>query len=121
MPITWQKEADDLVVLTVSGQLSMAEYLSAQQQVVSGREPPGKYRVLVLLDHFAGWTADKGWGDVSSAEKIDPHIEKMAIVGDPQWEGSVAAFTLQGLRPFPIEYFSSGNDARARDWLMSAT
>jgi hypothetical protein len=120
MPITWRKEADDLVVFTVSGQLSMAEYLSAQQQVGSGREQPGKYRVLVLLDNFAGWTADKGWGDVSSAERLDPHIGKMAIVGDTRWEGSVAAFTLQGLRPFPIEYFSSGDDSRARDWLLSA-
>jgi len=118
MPINVKKEIDNLVVFTVSGQLDMTEYINAQQLVMVGGGQPEKFRVLILLDNFTGWAPDKGWGDVSSAEQVDPHIERLAIVGEPQWEGMVSAFTLKGLRPFPIEYFKTGDESRAREWLM---
>jgi hypothetical protein len=120
MPIKWEQEKGNLVVFTVTGQLDMAEYINAQQQVGAGGEQSEKLRVLILLDDFTGWAPDKNWGDVSTTGQVDPHIERLAIVGDPQWEGLVSAFTLKGLRPFPIEYFKAGDESRARAWLMQA-
>jgi hypothetical protein len=120
MPIKWKKEIDNLVVFTVTGQLDMTEYINAQQQVMVGGGQSEKVRVLIQLDNFAGWAPDKGWGDVSSAEQVDPYIERMAIVGEPQWEGMVSAFTLKGLRPFPIEYFATRDEPKARQWLAGA-
>jgi hypothetical protein len=54
---------------------------------------------------------------LSFPERNDPYIEKIAIVGDPQWQDLVYAFTLKGLRPVPIEYFSTDEEFRARQWL----
>ena len=120
MPINWKKEAENLVVFTVSGKLDMAEYINAQQQVMAGGGQSGKARVLILLDNFSGWASDKNWGDVSTAEQVDPYIERMAIVGEPDWEGMVSAFALKGLRPFPIEYFNIRDESKARQWLANA-
>lgn len=120
MPIKREKEIENLVVFSVSGKLDMAEYINAQQQVIAGGGQSEKARVLILLDNFAGWASDKNWGDVSSAEQIDPYIERMAIVGEPEWEVMVSAFTLKGLRPFPIEYFDTRDESKAREWLAGA-
>ena len=42
----------------------------------------------------------------------DVHIERMAIVGERQWEELALLFTAQGLRTFPIQYFGP---AQSRD------
>ncbi len=42
-------------------------------------------------------------------------IHKMAIVADEKWRDQAAMFTMQGLRPFPIEFFTS--ETEARQWL----
>ena len=44
-------------------------------------------------------------------------MQKLAIVGDGKWESLALMFTAKGLRPFPIEYFPSGQDNAARAWL----
>ncbi len=41
----------------------------------------------------------------------------MAIVGEERWRDLTLLFTSQGLRPFPIEFFTSGQLAEARAWL----
>jgi hypothetical protein len=121
MPIKWKIDSGNLGVFHVSGKLGKAEYLSAQNEAEAAIQELGSIRILILLEDFAGWERSEGWEDLSFAEKNDPFIEKMAIVGDPQWRDLVYAFTLKGLRPVPIEYFNIGEEARAREWLESAT
>lgn len=120
MAIKREQETDNLIVFTVSGELDMTEYTHAQQQVVNEGGQSEKFRVLILLDNFTGWAPDKNWGDVSSTGMVDPHIERMAIVGEPRWKDKVSAFTLKGLRPFPIEYFDTRDESKARQWLVGA-
>lgn len=121
MSIEWKIESGNLGVIHVSGKLGKEEYLSAQHEAEAAIQELGSIRILILLEDFAGWERSEGWEDLSFAQKNDPYIEKMAIVGDPQWEDLVYAFTLKGLRPVPIEYFNTGEESRARDWLESAS
>jgi hypothetical protein len=41
----------------------------------------------------------------------------MAIVGEERWRDLTLLFTSQGLRPFPIEFFTPERLAEARVWL----
>jgi len=117
MSVKCEFEAGNLGVFTVSGKLGKAEYQQAQQNVEAVIQKSGNIKVLIILENFSGWERAEGWEDLSFPERNDPYIEKIAIVGDPQWQDLVFAFTLKGLRPVPIEYFNTGEESRARQWL----
>ncbi len=119
MSIQWQLEEDNLGVFRISGKLGKAELERVQSECETVIKKIGNIRILVVLDHFAGWEKATGWADSSFAERNDQYIDKMAIVGDQQWRDLAYAFTIKGLRPVPIEYFDEKEEARARQWLNS--
>ena len=120
MPVNCEFEAGNLGVYTVSGKLGKAEYQQAQQVAEAAIQKFRTIKILIVLENFDGWERAEGWEDLSFPERNDPYIEKIAIVGDPQWQDLVYAFTLKGLRPVPIEYFNTGEESRAREWLEGA-
>jgi len=117
MAIEWSVSEDNLIQFDISGQLVFKEYQDVQSQLEETIKQAGQCRILVILKDFEGWDNDKGWGDSSATERTDPFIKKFAIVGDEKWRDLVEVFTLKGLRPVPIEYYSSENEQQARDWL----
>ena len=119
MPIDWELENNKLLIFTVSGRLSVEEYQAIHATSKGIAQKTGKLNALIRLDGFEGWSADKHWGDISATEAIDPYLHKLAIVGDEQWRSLAEVFTLKGLRPVPIEYFVTGQEATARRWLGS--
>lgn len=116
MPIAWEYEDGGLVVFRVMGMLTKTGLDNAQTQAEPEIQKGGA-KLLVIADGFTGWDKDGNWEDLSFTERNDPYIEKMAIVGDEQWRDLAYTFTLRGLRGFPIEYFSAGEEAAARGWL----
>jgi len=110
---------DGILTLTVSGMLTQSELAEVQQAAADIIRAQGKVRILVLAGEFAGWERDGEWDDFSFQETFDPYIEKMAIVGDERWEDLALIFVAKGLRSFPIEYFASGEQARAQVWLKA--
>ncbi len=117
MPIEWNIEKNNLALFQVSGQLGKEEYQNIQSEIQFIIHKTGHIRILVILKDFTGWEAAKGWEDTSAMEKIDPYIIKFAIVGDEKWRDLVEVFTLKGLRPVPIQYFETGQEQAARQWL----
>jgi len=115
MPIEWNCEKTDLIVYYVRGELGLAELEKVQQESDQLIVRASNWKVLVLLEDFAGWAKESGWGNTALIEETDQNVDRMAIVGPPQWRDQVEMFTLKGLRPVDIEYFSTETDARA--WL----
>ncbi len=103
----------------MSGKLSIDELQLAQNQADLVIQKLGGIKILIILDNFSGWEKAEGWDDFSFAERNDRYIEKIAIVGDRKWEDLAYAFTLKGLRPFPIEYFKDGESEAAEHWLLT--
>lgn len=118
MPVKFEMDAGNLGVFHISGKLTRDEYVSAQNEAEAVIQKLGSIKILVLLEDFSGWERAEGWEDLSFTEQNDPYIEKMAIVGHPQWQDLVHAFTLKGLRPVPIEYFATEEESKARQWLQ---
>ena len=116
MTVKQNIEDGNLVVFEVSGQLGQQEH----QQIISELEDIiqriGHISILVLLKDFSGWEQSDYWADIQT-DQIDPYIRKFAIVGDEKWKALAEVFTLKGLRPVNIEYFSDNSDVSARSWL----
>ena len=119
MPVSWKLDADNLGVFIISGKLTSNDLGLAQNQAETVIHKLGEIRFLIILDNFAGWEKGENWDDFSFGERNDPFIKKIAIVGDRKWEDLVYAFTLRGLRPFPIEYFNEGDISTAQQWLLA--
>lgn len=100
-----------------TGKLTQPELAALQQTVGELIQQQGKARLLVVADKFEGWQRGGDWGDLSFSMNYDDRIEKLAIVGDRQWEDLALVFASKGLRRFPIEYFPPADVARARAWL----
>ena len=106
-----------IVTLRVSGRLTETELADVQRRMAAIIRARGKARILVWADEFLGWERSGQWNDFSFQEQHDPSIEKMAIVGTPQFKDDALLFVGKGWRPFPIEYFVPGEAALARAWL----
>jgi hypothetical protein len=119
MPIQFEIESGDLAVFRVSGKLGKVEFVRAQSECEEMIKKIGRVKVLVLTQNFAGWERAEGWDDTSFADRNDPYIEKLAIVGVPKWRDLVYAFTGRGLRPVPIQYFEPDQEGAARQWLVN--
>ena len=117
MAIEFKMEGDNIGLFRVSGTLGKEELEMAQNECESAIKMVGKIKILVLLDEFRGWEKYAKWEDISFAERNDPYIDRLAIVGDEEWKDLVYAFTLEGLRPVPIAYFGPGQESFARQWL----
>jgi SpoIIAA-like len=117
MPIRTQQEKPGLLVATVSGRVHYREFRPLWQESAEAIGRLGKIRILIVLDSFQGWEQSEGWGDTSFQEKYDPFIERIAIVGDSQWQDLVLAFAGKPFRTLPIQYFLPTQLAEARAWL----
>ncbi|KUG20447.1 hypothetical protein ASZ90_009816 [hydrocarbon metagenome] len=49
-------------------------------------EKHGSIRLLVKIEDFQGWTPGGAWEDFKQFQNLK-HIERMAVVGDENWEG----------------------------------
>jgi len=115
MAIAWKTEADNLMIFIVSGKLDVNEMRTAQAEAEASIQQLGRFSTLVLLQDFSGWNSGSGWEDTSYADRHDASMDKMAVVGDGQWRDQVEMFTLKGMRPVEIEYFT--DEVAARAWL----
>ena len=112
-------DADGVVTVRLTGRLKESEVLAVQTDVAAVIRAKGNVRLLVLTEAFQGWERGREWSSFSFQEQYDPHIDRMAIVGEQQWEDSALMFAAKGLRPFPIEYFSTDELARAHAWVRA--
>ena len=78
----------------------------------------GKIRVLFEMTDFHGWEPAALWDDIKFDLKHFSDIERLAMVGDKQWEKGMSVFC----RPFTtatIRYFDHAAIGDARAWLAS--
>jgi hypothetical protein len=119
MSIKVEDLSEGILTLTVSGTLSESELAAAQQAMADAMNAHGKLRILVVARDFAGWARGGKWNNFTFQQEFDPHIVKMAIIGETRWEDLALVFVGKGLRKFPIEYFEPGALNRARAWLLA--
>ena len=118
MSVEFEIENNDIAVFKISGKLQLFEFENSQRKCEELIKTVGEIKILVIADDFDGWEKTEGWGDWEFADRNDANIRKIAIVGDEKWRDLVYAFTGKGFRPVDIEYFDSGYEENARNWLV---
>jgi hypothetical protein len=109
----------DTLVFRISGKLAQSEFAAAQKDAAEILQKSGTKHMLVLAENFEGW--GKGdWGDLSGQMLMEPHIDRMAIVGDEKWRSLALIFAGKGVRRMPVQYFAPADLAKAQAWLHNA-
>ncbi|QDS90785.1 hypothetical protein EC9_50010 [Rosistilla ulvae] len=100
----------------VSDKLSKEDYEHFEPAVERLIESAGKIKILLVMHDFHGWDMGAVWEDIKFATKHCRDIEKIAMVGETQWEKWMSAIC----KPFTmstIKYFDAGQEQEARQWL----
>lgn len=121
MPITLQHEHDNLYRLDVRGLLRKAEFDRCQAALAGEIDRVGPVRLLFVLDGFAGWERQDGWGDLSFFLEHGGRIARIAIVGDERWREESLMFAAADFRDAPVVFFPESDQAAARLWLAGSS
>lgn len=119
MPLTMEREHDNVVRLDLRGRLLKADFKSCEEQLEHEIARKGSVRLLILLDGFTGWDPGAPWNDLAFYMKHGDAIERIAIVGPDRWRSHMLMFAGADLRKAPVKYFLPGTVAEARTWLSS--
>ncbi len=107
--------ADHLFELHISGMLKRSDLAAGEAEMAARIDAGESPRVLVMLEDFGGWQKGEDWNNIDFMFSYGDKIGKIAIVGAGDKQAEVKAFTGAGLRPTPVEFFTSADAARA--WL----
>jgi len=111
-----ENDGGKVLEVQVSGKLAHEDYLHFVPEFEQLIKEHGKLRVLFDMTDFHGWEAGALWDDIKLDIKHFSDIERLAMIGDKQWEKQMSLFC----RPFTtakIRYFDNANAAEARAWL----
>ena len=101
-----------------SGKLSAEDYHDFEP-AVDGLIESGKIKILFEMHDFHGWEMGAVWEDIKFATRHCRDIEKIAMIGEKNWEKWMATIC----KPFTmskIQYFDAGEVDAARTWLAEA-
>ena len=100
----------------MSGKLHDEDYKKFVPLVDAAIAQNGKVRLLALFEDFHGWDLHALWDDVKFATTHLTSLERIAMIGDKNWEKWMATFC----KPFTlakVRYFDVGDTAAAWAWL----
>ena len=109
--------AGQLAEIQIQGVLKREDLAVFESTVAERIDAGDRPRVLVLIQNFGGWQKGDDWNNLDFMFSYGDKIAKIAIVGAGDKQAEVKAFTGAGLRPTPVEFFGSADEARA--WLLA--
>jgi len=107
-----------VAAITFTGKLQKADYHRFIPEIDRLIEERGKIRIFLQLVDFRGWSAGALWEDVKFDVRHFDDIERLAVVGEHQWEEGLTHFA----KPFTkaeIRYFDRRKIDEARKWIRS--
>lgn len=105
-----------IVTLVFKNKVDRGDYELFVPQLEKIMESEGKIRMLIELRDFKGWTAGAFWEDAKFGALHFNDIERLAIVGQKNWEKAMAAF----IKPFTlakVNFFDSQDMDEAQEWI----
>jgi len=119
MPITLQRERDNIYRLELRALLRQADLRQGEKELAAEIARVGPVRLLVVLLEFAGPEREVEWEQATFYEAHGDDIERIAIVGPERWRVEMLMFSAAGLRKGAVEYFVESAASEARAWLSA--
>src|SRR6516164_301187 len=111
--------AENILWFKLSGKLHDEDYKKFVPLIDETLASQGKVRMLAQFHDFHGWDLHALWDDIKFATTHCNKIERVAMVGDKQWE----AWMAKVCKPFTmakIKYFDAADIKSAWQWLKEA-
>jgi hypothetical protein len=115
-----EDDRSHILELEVTGKFVTSDFQSLESTFQRFVKQYGKIRVLFRMQDFHGWEPTAFWDEVKFDLKHLGDIDRLAMVGDKQWEKFLAVFG----RPFTaaeVRYFDKSALPAARAWLEDVT
>lgn len=117
MPIQLNEENNGkLLAVHVNGKLVKDDYTNFVPAFERLVQQHGKMRILFDMTDFHGWEASAAWEDTKFDIKHFADIERLAMVGEKQWQHGMATFSKLFTKA-TVRYFDHTDAATARKWL----
>ena len=111
-----QQSSGNILGFKISGKLHDEDYKHFVPVVEEAIQAQGKVRLVAHLTDFHGWDLHAVWDDTKFATKHCRDVERVAIIGDKQWEKWMAGIC----KPFTmakIQYFDANEADKAWEWV----
>lgn len=111
-----ESRSPKVVGMRCTGKLHDEDYKAIEPRLEETIREQGSVRLLTQLDDFHGWDLHAAWDDFKLSVKHMNHFERVAIIGDKDWERWMARFGdwfLTGR----VKYFDASEVDRAWYWL----
>ncbi len=111
--------SEKILGFKLSEKLHDADYKTFVPVIDAAVAKHGKVRILAQFHDFKGWDLHALWDDVKFSTMHCFQIERIALVGDKEWEEWMAKVC----KPFTmakIKYFDAADVAAAWAWLQEA-
>ena len=114
-----EENGGKVLVVHVNGKLVKADYEHFVPEFERLVSQHGKLRLLFDMTDFHGWELSAVWEDFKFGIEHFADIERLAMVGEKQWQHGMAIFC----KPFTkamVRYFEHADAAEAQRWLGEA-
>ena len=117
MAVSGEKDPSGLYVIRISGLFTNQDRKAMEAAGRAEIDRRSKIKILLLADGFSGWGKEGDWGDIRFMLEYDPYMEKIAVVADEKWRDPFLMYLAAGHRKAAVEFFPSGEENKAREWL----
>lgn len=108
-----------VIYTTAKGKLTEEDYDKLVPHLDDMIKEYGKIRWYFEMQDFDGWEASAFWKDMKFDIKHTNDLERIAMVGDEQWEKWLAA-VMKPFTPAIVRFFQPGQEYEAREWIREA-
>ncbi|WP_052056044.1 STAS/SEC14 domain-containing protein [Myxosarcina sp. GI1] len=111
------ESSGNVVGIKVSEQLTEQDYQTLVPLLEKAIGEHEKIRLLRDMDDFEGWSLDALWQDLKFDSEHKNNIERLALVGDKQWEKWISQSTKLFFEE--AKYFDRDRAIKAWNWLRA--
>ena len=109
---------DHIVYMMAKGKLDDDDYDEVLPLLRKKIEEYGRVSWYFEMEDFKGWSFNAFWRDIQFDAKNKSQMEKVAIVGENEWQEAMTDF----MKPFAdadIQYFDDDKASEAKEWIES--
>ncbi len=110
------RDEGNFVAVKLSGKLHDADYKQFVPVIQAATEK-GKLHLLVQMENFQGWEPQALWDDIQLDAQLGDKIERLAFIGDKEWEAWMAKICKPFTRAM-IQYFDADETQDAWAWVQ---
>lgn len=110
------RSSGNVLGFRMSGRLHDEDYSTFVPVIDAAVAEYGELRLLAEFHDFRGWDPHALWDDIKFSARHCHEVERIALVGDRQWEHWMAAVC----KPFTratVRYFDIAEGEQAWEWL----